>query len=67
MLEEREIGIDKVNKLFGTNIKVRKASSWKLVEEEMENTVEETDENSDKENVDNDENVKEEREDETDS
>lgn len=70
MLEEREIGIDKVNKLFGTNIKVRKASSWKLVEEEMEKTVEETDENNDMDNEDsedNEENVKEEREDETDS
>ena len=40
MLEEREEGIDKVNKLFGTDIKVRKASSWEIVEEEMEAQVE---------------------------
>ena len=36
MLEEREIGIDKVNKLFGTNIKVKKSSSWEIIEKEMD-------------------------------
>lgn len=36
MLEEREEGIDKVNKLFGTNIKVKKSSSWEIIEKEME-------------------------------
>ncbi len=36
MLEERELGIDKVNKLFGTNIKVKKSSSWEIIEKEME-------------------------------
>lgn len=39
MLEEREIGLDKVNKVFGTNIKVRKASSWEIIEDEMEAQV----------------------------
>ena len=70
MLEEREEGIDKVNKLFGTNIKVRKASSWKLVEEEMEAVVEETEDDNEETKEDTEEEreeVKEEREDETDS
>lgn len=39
MLEEREIGVDKVNKVFGTNIKVKKASSWEIIEDEMEAQV----------------------------
>lgn len=70
MLDEREEGIDKVNKLFGTNIKVRKASSWKLVEEEMEAVAEETEDDNEEtkeETEEEREEVKEEREDETDS
>lgn len=67
MLEEREIGIDKVNKMFGTNIKVKKASSWELVEEEMEATVDAIeDEDEDmKEEAEEEKEDKEEKEDET--
>lgn len=58
MLEEREEGIDKVNKLFGTNIKVKKASSWKIIEDEMEAQVEMMED----ENTEEEEETKEEEE-----
>ena len=44
MLEERQLGIDKVNKLFGTDIKVKKASSWEVLEKELENSIEDEEE-----------------------
>jgi len=39
MLEERKIGIDKVNKMFGTNITVELSSSWKKIREEIKNEL----------------------------
>lgn len=39
MLEQRQIGIDKVNKLFGTKIKVRLSDVWLKVRENALNNV----------------------------
>lgn len=36
----REEGLDRVNKLFGTNWSFKKGSSWELIEKEMEAVVE---------------------------
>lgn len=66
MLEEREIGIDKVNKLFGTNIKVKKASSWEIIEQEMEAQVENIEDENKEEEVETKE-EEEETKDETDA
>ena len=41
MLEQRRIGLELVNKMFGTNIEVRLASSWRnneLEQREEDNT-----------------------------
>ena len=40
MLHEREIGIEKVNKMFGTNITVKLSSSWEKIREEIKNELE---------------------------
>ena len=40
MFTQREIGIESVNRLFGTHITVRKSSAWKVKEEEIEVTLE---------------------------
>lgn len=39
MLEERKIGLEKVNKMFGTNITVELSSSWKKIREEIKNEL----------------------------
>ena len=39
MFEQRRIGIDSVNALFGTSIEVRKSSAWKVKEKEIELTL----------------------------
>ena len=36
MLKSRQIGVDAINKLFGTNISVDLNSSWKKIREEIE-------------------------------
>ena len=40
----REEGLDRVNKLFGTNWSLKKGSSWELIEKEMEAVVEQLEE-----------------------
>lgn len=40
MFTQRQIGIESVNRLFGTNIVVRKSSAWRVKEEEIEVTLE---------------------------
>lgn len=40
MLQERKIGLEKVNKMFGTNIQVRLSSSWEKIREEIKNELE---------------------------
>ena len=39
MFENRRVGIENINSLFGTNITVRKSSAWKVKEEEIETTL----------------------------
>lgn len=39
MFNQRRIGIDSVNALFGTNITVKKSSAWKVKEDEIEITL----------------------------
>lgn len=39
MLEERKIGIEKVNAMFGTNIEVKLSSSWEKIREEIKNEL----------------------------
>lgn len=39
MLNERKIGIEKVNKMFGTDITVELSSSWKKIREEIKNEL----------------------------
>ena len=39
MLHEREIGLEKVNKMFGTNITVKLSSSWQKIREEIKNEL----------------------------
>ena len=39
MLEERKIGLEKVNKMFGTSITVELSSSWKKIREEIRNEL----------------------------
>lgn len=39
MLNNRKVGIDNINALFGTNISVKKSSAWKVKEKEIENTI----------------------------
>lgn len=39
MFNQRKIGIDSVNALFGTNITVKKSSAWKVKEDEIEITL----------------------------
>lgn len=39
MLNERKIGLEKVNKMFGTNITVELSSSWKKIREEIKNEL----------------------------
>lgn len=39
MLEERKIGLEKVNKMFGTNITVKLSSSWEKIREEIKNEL----------------------------
>lgn len=68
-LYEREKGIEMVNKVFETNISVKKSSSWELIEEEMEAVSEKVEEET-KETEEEIEEVEEEKEevkDETDS
>lgn len=57
----REEGLDRVNKLFGTDWKIKKGSSWELIEEEMEAVVEqiEDEQEQDSEEVDKEEEDKE--------
>ena len=57
MLNERKIGLEKVNKMFGTNITVRLSSSWEKIREEIKNELknqemehESENKNGDKEN-----------------
>ena len=66
MLEERQEGIDKVNKLFGTNITVEKNSSWKLIEEEMEAVVENIEDENEEDIEETDEEKEEVKEEEKD-
>ena len=39
MLNERKIGLEKVNKMFGTNISVKLSSSWQKIREEIKNEL----------------------------
>ena len=39
MLKERQIGLEKVNKMFGTNITVKLSSSWEKIREEIKNEL----------------------------
>ena len=39
MLEERKIGLEKVNAMFGTNITVKLSSSWEKIREEIRNEL----------------------------
>lgn len=39
MLKERQIGLEKVNKMFGTNITVKLSSSWEKIREEINNEL----------------------------
>lgn len=39
MLNERRIGLEKVNKMFGTNITVKLSSSWEKIREEIKNEL----------------------------
>lgn len=39
MLETRKIGLEKVNKMYGTNITVELTSSWKKIREEIKNEL----------------------------
>jgi len=39
MLRERQIGLEKVNKMFGLNVTVRLSSSWKKIREEIQNEL----------------------------
>ena len=78
MLEQRQIAIDEVNKMFGTNIKVSLNSSWEdneveleLKHEEIAEETETTDEEQheeveDSENIDETEESEETEEEETD-
>ena len=78
MLEQRQIAIDEVNKMFGTNIKVSLNSSWEdnqveleLKHEEIAEETETTDEEQheeveDAENIDETEESEETEEEETD-
>lgn len=56
MLNERKIGLEKVNKMFKTNITVRLSSSWEKIREEIKNELKkqesenESESNGDKEN-----------------
>ncbi len=40
MLNERKIGLEKVNKMFGTNITVKLSSTWEKIREEIKNELE---------------------------
>ena len=40
MLKQREIGAEKVNEMFGTNISVKLSSSWEDNQEEIDNALE---------------------------
>lgn len=53
MLEQRKMGVDRVNKMYGTNISVDLESSWKKIREEIEiQTDQAKEENDPKENTD---------------
>lgn len=39
MLQERKIGLEKVNAMFGTNITVKLSSSWEKIREEIKNEL----------------------------
>lgn len=47
MLRERQIGLEKVNAMFGTNITVRFNSAWEINEREEEAAIEEMEANAD--------------------
>ena len=50
MLEQRKIGVEKINKMFGTNIGVELSSAWKEIKDEFYNHDEEhPDKNKDEE------------------
>lgn len=57
MLKQRQIGIEQINKKFGTNIKVKLSSSWGIQRKEIEQREEqkETEIDSSKEEENNDE------------
>ena len=40
MFKNREIGVENINALFGTNITVKKSSAWEIKEQEIENALE---------------------------
>lgn len=56
MLEMRKIGVDEVNKMFGTNISVELNSSWKNTHMTAELSIEAMKKESEKDNSDNTEN-----------
>ena len=41
MLEERQKGVEKINKLYGTNISVELSSVWKQLRDQEEQAVKE--------------------------
>lgn len=47
MLHERQIGLEKVNAMFGTNITVKLSSSWEKVREEIQNELNKQESESD--------------------
>ena len=51
MLKQRQEGFEEVNKKYGTNIKVKLSSSWKVKKEEFEKQPEETKEEVQKDEV----------------
>lgn len=61
MLECRQLALEKVNEMFGTNITVKLASSWEDNEQEIEQALEEDDSvNEDGEDTSAEENIEEE-------
>lgn len=53
MLNERRIGLEKVNKMFGTNITVKLSSSWEKIREEIKNELKKQEMESRKEDSEN--------------
>lgn len=62
-----EEGLNRCNKLWGTDWKVKKSSSWALIEEELEEEPEEEKEETEEEKVEEDKEEEEVKDDETDS